>query len=143
MQPIVLLAIVGIAGGAMSVGFLGNTISLDVQQIGVGETDLASPIDQAKIDFSIMRASGAVNGATETHNVIAKCHITPDKEIAKLSTIFCKLTDIDGNVVAEGQKELTTHLAPGSTIWVTVDPNDFPANRVQNVHDVTLVVLGP
>ena len=144
MQPIILLAIVGIAGGAMSVGFLGNTISLDVQQIGVGETDLASPIDAAKIDFTIMRASGSVNGGTvETHNVIAKCHITPEQEIANLSTIFCKLTDIDGNVVAEGQKQLTTHLAPGSTIWVTVDPSDFPANRVQNVHDVTLVVQGP
>jgi len=143
MQPIILLAIVGIAGGAMGVGFLGNTITLDVQQIGVGETDLASPIDQAKIDFTIMRASGPVNGVTETHNVIAKCHITPDKEIAKLSTVFCKLTDIDGNVVAEGKTLLDTHINAGSTLWVDVDPNDFPANRVQNVHDVTLVVLGP
>ncbi len=44
MQPIILLAIVGIAGGAMSVGFLGNTIELDVQQLGVGEATLETPI---------------------------------------------------------------------------------------------------
>jgi len=143
MQPIILLAIVGIAGGAMGVGFLGNTITLDVQQIGVGETNLASPIDAAIIDFTIMRASGDVNGVTETHNVIAKCHITPDKELAKGSTVFCKLTDINDNVIAEGKTLLDTHVNAGSTLWVDVDPKDFPNNKVQNVHDVVLVVQSP
>ena len=142
MQPIILLAIVGIAGGAMGVGFLGNDIALDVQLLGVGETDLASPIDDAKIDFTIMRASGNVNGVTETHNVIAKCHISSGQEIAKDSNVFCKLTDIDGNVVAEGQTKLTTVLNAGSTMWINVDPTHFPANRVQNIHDVVLVVQG-
>jgi len=143
MQPIILLAIVGIAGGAMSIGFLGNTISLDVQQIGVGETNLSSPIDAAKIDFTIMRASGDVNGVTETHNVIAKCHITPDKQIDAGSTVFCKLTDINDNVIAEGQVLLTTHVDADGTMWIDVDPKDFPANKVQNVHDVVLVVQSP
>ena len=142
MQPIILLAIVGIAGGAMGVGFLGNTITLDVQQIGVGETDLASPIDNAKIDFNIARFSADVNGVTETHNIIDKCTIVADKDIVDGSHVFCKLTDVDGNVVAEGATWISPGVSAGDPFMVFIDSDDFPANRVQNIHDVTLVVQG-
>ena len=143
MQPIILLAIVGIAGGAMSVGFLGNTINLDVQQLGVGDATLQTPITQADIEFTIDRQTGQVNGVTETHNVISKCHITPNADIDAMSHIFCKLTDENGNVVAEGATWLTSTLNEGSTLWIDIDPADFAANKVQNVHDVVLVVQGP
>jgi len=143
MQPIVLLAIVGIAGGAMSIGFLGNTINLDVQLLGVGETDLASPIDNAKIDFNIGRQSGDVNGITETHNVIDRCDIIADKDIVEGSHVFCKLTDVDGNVVAEGVTWLMMGVSAGDILEIDVNPQgNFPANRVQNIHDVVLVVQG-
>ncbi len=143
MQPIILLAIVGIAGGAMSIGFLGNTINLDVQQLGVGDATLQTPITQANIEFTIDRQSGLINGVTETHNVISECHIVANAQIAANSNVFCKLTDENGNVVAEGQTELSSTLHTGSALWITIDPTDFAANKVQNVHDVVLVVQGP
>ncbi len=143
MQPIILLAIVGIAGGAMGVGFLGNTINLDVQLLGVGETDLASPIDNAQIDFNIARLSGDVNGVTETHNIIDRCDITADKDIIVGSHVFCKLTDVDGNVVAEGKTWIMTTVFIDDVLEIDVDPIDFPANAVQNIHDVVLVVQSP
>jgi len=143
MQPIILLAIVGIAGGAMGVGFLGNTINLDVQLLGVGETDLASPIDNASIDFNIARLSGDVNGVTETHNIIDRCDITADKDLVVGAHVFCKLTDINGNVVAEGQTWIMMGVSAGDVLQVHVNADgNFPANRVQNIHDVVLVVQG-
>ena len=147
MQPIILLAIVGIAGGAMGVGFLGNDISLTVQELGVGDATLQTPITQADIDFSIDRVTGTVAVGTtfvsQTHNVISKCHITPNGTIDAGSHVFCKLTDDNGNVVAEGQTELGSTISTGSMLWIDIDPTDFAANRVQNIHDVVLVVQAP
>jgi len=147
MQPILLLAIVGIAGGAMSIGFLGNDISLTVQQLGVGDATLQTPITQADIEFSIDRVSGSVlvgsTTETQTHNVISACHITPNGTIDAGSHVFCKLTDENGNVVAEGQTELSHTVITDGMLWITIDPTDFAANKVQNVHDVVLVVQGP
>ncbi len=139
MQPIILLAIVGIAGGAMGVGFLGNVITLDVQQLGVGEATLGTSITQADIDFVIARATNSV----ETHNVISECEITPGQEIPAMSHIFCKLTDKNGNVIAEGETWNDTHLDAGVVFSVVINPSDFPNNKVQNIHDVVLVVQGP
>jgi len=144
MQPIILLAIVGIAVGAMSVGFLGNTITLNVQQLGVGDEDLSSPISAATIDFVIARASGTDGSDTvQTHNVISKCNIYADKDIAEGSIVTCKLTDINGNVVAEGQTVLSADLDSHTQLMVPISTGDFAANKVQNVHDVVLVVQGP
>jgi len=143
MQPIILLAIVGIAGGAMSIGFLGNTISLDVQLLGVGETNLGTPITQADIDFVIARQSGLIAGTTETHNVIKYCKITPNSQIDAMSHVFCKLTDENGFVVAEGITWLQHTVDGGQTFKVPISVTDFAANKVQNIHDVVLVVQGP
>ncbi len=139
MQPIILLAIVGLAGGAMSVGFLGNVIDLEVQSLGVGEETLGTAITQADIDFVIKRASNSA----EMHNVISECEITPGQDIPAMSHIFCKLTDENGNVVAEGATWNDTFIPADQKFDVVINPSDFPNNRVQNIHDVTLVVQGP
>jgi len=143
MQPIILLAIVGIAGGAMSIGFLGNTIDLTVQQLGVGSETLGTSITQANIDFYIDRVSGLVGSTTETHNVIAKCLVSSEQEIPAMSHVFCKLTDINGNVVAEGVTWNDNTIFIGDNLTIDIDPADFASNKVQNVHDVVLVVQGP
>jgi len=144
MQPIILLAIVGIAVGAMSVGFLGNTITLSVQQIGVGDELLDSPISAATIDFVIARASGTDGSDTvQTHNVISKCNIYADKDIAAGSTVYCKLTGANGDVVAEGKTVLANTLFSHNQLMISISEGDFAANKVQNVHDVVLVVQGP
>ena len=134
-----------IAGTGLGVGFLGNTINLDVQLLGVGETDLESPINHASIDFNIGRQSGNVNGETQTHNVIDRCDIIADKDIVEGSHVFCKLTDVNGNVVAEGATWLMNgDVLAGNVLEIDIEADgNFPANKVQNIHDVVLVVQSP
>ena len=127
----------------LGVGFLGNTISLDVQLLGVGETNLGTPITQADIDFVIARQSGLIAGTTETHNVISYCVITPGQQIDAMSHVFCKLTDENGFVAAEGITWLQHTILADQTFKVAISATDFAANKVQNIHDVVLVVQGP
>jgi|SRR3989338_1212594 len=152
MNTLLLVAIVGVAAAALGIGSLGNTIVLDVQDLGVGETDLATPISEADVDFEIARYSDLVGDTTEIHNVISACYIhvadadplvQDNSQIDAGSTVYCKLTDIDGNVVAEGTKLATTDYGKSETITVLIDTSDFPNNKVQNVHDIIVVVQGP
>jgi len=60
-----------------------------------------------------------------------------------MSHVFCKLTDENDNVAAEGSRVLQANLPPNTP---TVFPIDDPlkiASQVQNIHDVILVVQGP
>jgi len=149
MQPIIVLAIVGVAAVAMGTGFLGNPIDLSmVQLIGVGETDLKSPITKANIDFVIARDSDVDNGMTKFRNVIAACIVEPNSgHIEKGSTVFCKLTDANDNVIAEGITQLSKDVwanMEGSTFRVPIGTTSFVfANDVTEVHDIILVILGP
>ena len=140
MKPIILLAVMAIAGTGLGVGFLGNTINLDVQLLGVGETDLASPIDNANIKFNI---DMIVGNQGNFKNVISDCFIESPDLIVKDSKVFCKLTDDNGNVVAEGVTVLSADLPKDTTLAVPIDDPQFIASQVQNIHDVILVVLGP
>jgi len=144
MNTLLLVAIVGVAAAALGLGSLNNEIILDVQDLGVGEETLTSPLDNADIDFVIARQSGLVSGVTETHNVIAACDLhVAEGSVPAGSTIYCKLTDIDGNVVAEGTAVNPALLEISDSINVSIDTADFPNNKVQNVHDVVIVVQGP
>lgn len=146
MQPVMILVILILAVAAMGAGFLNNAISLNVQQLGVGEADLTSPVETANIDLQIQRfdiknGNGKVIGF---QNVINACSFHSDDSMPGESTIFCKLTNKDGLVVAEGNKTVTDYV--GSTtpsISIVIDTKAFSgANDVKNIHDVTIVVLG-
>ena len=140
MKPIILLAVMAIAGTGLGVGFLGNTINLNVQLLGVGETDLASPIDDATIKFNI---DMIVGNQGNFKNVISDCFIESPDLIVKGSKVFCKLTDDNGNVVAEGVTVLSADLLGGNILAVPIDDPQFVASQVQNIHDVILVVQSP
>jgi len=140
MKPIILIVVIAIAATGIGVGSLGNTISLSVQNIGVGDEFIESPISHANIDFNIVKEQGNQNNFK---NVIADCIIQPDKEIAALSKVFCKLTGVNGDVVAEGVTVLQTHLNAGSILTVPIDDPNFINSQIQNVHDVILVVQSP
>ena len=140
MKPIILLSVMAIAIAGIGVGSLGNTITLDLQSLGVGDATLVSPIDNAQIKFNIEKFVGNQNNFK---NVIADCIIESEDVIVKDSKIFCKLTDINGNVVAEGKVKITHTVFEGQQMWVDISPEDFAANKVQNVHDVVLVIQGP
>ena len=139
MKPIIVLAVMAIAVTGLGAGFLGNTITLDVQSLGVGETNLASPIDDAIIKFNVV----AFKGDLGFKNIIADCIIESEDDIVKNSKIFCKLTDENGFVAAEGKKVLTTVLLANTPTVIPIDDPEFIASQVQNIHDVILVVLGP
>ena len=140
MKPIIVLAAMAIAVTGLGVGFLGNDITLNVQSLGVGETTLTSDIDDAFINFNISKVYGNQNNIK---NVIADCIISSGQEIPALSRVFCKLTDENGNVVAEGITVIQTHLNAGSTLAVPISDPNFVNSQVQNIHDVILVVQGP
>jgi len=140
MKPIIILAVMAIAITGLGVGFLGNTITLDLQSLGVGEEDLVSPITNADIKFNIEKIKGNQNNFK---NVIADCIIESTDIIVKDSKIFCKLTDENGNVATEGSRVLSTFLPANTPTVIHIDDPQFVASQVQNVHDVVLVVLGP
>jgi len=140
MKPIIILTVMAIAVTGLGAGFLGDTITLDLQSLGVGETDLASPIDDAIIKFNIDQIAG---NQGNFKNIIADCIIESPQEIVQDSTVFCKLTDDNGNVVAEGSRVLSANLSPNTPTVIPIDDPQFIASQVQNIHDVILVVLGP
>ena len=140
MKPIIVIVVIAIAVTGIGVGSLGNTISLNVQNIGVGDEFIDSPISHANIDFNIDKVKG---NQGFFKNVITDCTVQPDKEIVAMSKVYCKLTGENGDVVAEGVTELQAHLNAGSILNIEIDDPNFVHSQVQNVHDVILVVQSP
>jgi len=68
MQPIIVLSIAAVAIAGLSTGFLmQNEIDLSmVQLLGVGETDIGTPLTKANVDFLLDRATGFVDGTVLT-----------------------------------------------------------------------------
>ncbi len=147
MQPIILVAIAAVAVVSMSTGFLTNGIDLWVQQFGVEEEDITSPVSHAQIDFNIVK----VGPDSETgffQNVIEDCIVTLSNTVGQTvdmdgnsvitaSKIQCKLTDASNNIIAEGVTS-ATYFPGGVPITVSISQGD-PVD-VQDVHDVKLVV---
>ena len=146
MQPIVWMAIIGVAITGLGMGFLAPGFDLNVQQLGAQEEDLVAPISSASVDFQISAINGQVNGKPVFKNTITACSFHSYQSFGKNGVIICKLSDIDSDIVAEGRLVLTTAGYKGSTttyipINNLVDTNP-PSNEVQNIFDVKIVVLG-
>ena len=117
MQPIIVLAIVGVAAVALGTGFLNNDIKLWIQDFGVGAGNIELELDHAVIDFNIVKLPDEVTGFYK--NRIDKCIVTPEDNIGttdpaihkgKVSEVTCKITGKDpltwnpnGKVVTEGK----------------------------------------
>ena len=147
MQPILLVAIVGVAAVALGTGFLNNDIELWIQQFGVGSGDISSPTDHAYVDFTIeQKPNPNINFPNTFVNVIDTCIVTPQDNVGdpdstvKPSEITCKLTDINGNIIAEGTVSGNFFLGGVPvTVPITIDPLNI-VTLVQNVHDVIVVI---
>ena len=142
MKPLFFLVIIG-AAAAISIGYLGNEVSLDAQPFGVGETDLESPVASVGV-VAMLEHLENPNITSDFKDLIVECTFIADDVVEKDSTIFCKLLDISGNVIAEGKKIVDPAL-PLLTPF-TIPVNDFEflnANDINNVHDIILVVQGP
>jgi len=149
MQPVVVLAIVGVVAIAMGTGFLANPIDLSmVQMLGVGATDFVSPIDKMNVDLDVVGIEGQIlqNGKSlrVIKNVIQNCILeSNDKTLLMGSKIFCKLTDENDNILIEGMTVLQMDKIAGETFAVPInDPKGILSN-VDNIHDIIIVVLGP
>ena|SRR3990172_155377 len=144
MQPILIIAILGVTAVALGTGFLNNDIELWIQQFGVGSGDISSPTDHAYVDFTIAQAQDLQTGFFK--NYVSECIVTPQDAVGdplstdKPSEITCKLTDINGNIIAEGT--VPGNFFPAGvpvTVPITIDPLNI-VTLVQNVHDVIVVI---
>src|SRR3972149_2492848 len=116
MQPILMLAIAGVAAIALGPGFLNNDIELWIQDFGVGAGDIELAADHAIIDFNIVQVPDEVDEAGHPinyKNIIDYCLVTLNANVGtttntqKQSEITCKITgkelDALGNWVPSGK----------------------------------------
>ena len=134
MKPLVILAIAAVAAGAMGTGFLNNQNGIDlwIQQFGVGEGDIQTPVTHAKVDFNIIRT-----GDGPYQNVIESCDLMFNNNLQAGAEIFCKLTDWDGAIVGEGSVVLGAPLSTNVAVNVPITDGE---NDVTIIKDVIIVV---
>ena len=145
----IIFAVMAIAATGLSVGFLSNTINLTVQNLGVGDQDLESPITNASIDLNVGAFLVDPDFTPDTGdeffaNVIDECSFHSGENINGTNIeIICKLTDINGTAVAEGSLLLPFGYTASTTEFINITSTAYTgANDVTNIHDVTVVVLG-
>jgi len=142
MKPIIILIAVAIAGAGLGVGFLNApSISVTAQDVGVGHTSLTAPIDTAYVGFHITAIAGNQGFFKNQYD---KCVFKPNELLPSGSTIFCKLTDMNSKVVAEGKKILLVNLPALSKTMIPIQTKVSTTTlNVNNIADVTIVVQGP
>ncbi len=140
-----MFALIGVAGIAMTAGFLAPTFSLVVQQVGAQHTNLVTPIKTAYVDFQLGVVTTQINGKTSLLNVVDKCSFSTPTQLNPGSTIICKLSDAAHDIVAEGRIGPTAHtLASNAVTYIPITEKANPyANEIQKVEDVKIIVLGP
>jgi hypothetical protein len=143
MQPIIWLAIIGVAATGLGMGFLAPGFTLNVQQLGAQETDLESPINTANVDFEVRKINGVnLSGDPVFKNRIVRCSFHTPTTLETGTQIFCKLTDKDSDIVAEGDVILASTLLGSTTTYISILNVAFDnANDVQNIEDVKIVIL--
>ena len=166
MQPLILLAVLGVGAVTMSMGFLMPEIpQFNLQGVAINEANFSTPITTANVDIEVGKteietvrviqvqtANPTTPGAfvdssvskTVFLNVIDACSFhTPSSGLGDGSTIICKLTDADGDVVAEGRLNLDLGLKASSITFIEIKQTAFPfANEIQNIDDIKIIVQG-
>jgi hypothetical protein len=175
MKQLLLFAVIGIGLAGAGMAFANNGILLTVQSLGVSNDQaLTSDIASAHVDFTLAVQPGVdpVTGKAIQFNVITACTVQPDPAvigppaipaeiIPKGDTVYCKLTNANAQVVAEGNAVAATDIStdcandPNAvangcaasipvSITILADPKatPFPDNDVQVVKDVKIVVKG-
>ena len=151
MQPIIIIAIVGVAAVTLSTGALMPQIGwFNLQGVSVNERDFSAPLSHVNVDIDVTKISRLITDAsgnrhTAFFNLISECSFhTPDPGgLGPGSTVICKLTDFQQNVVAEGRADFLNGLSKSERTVINIDQTAFDlANEIQNINDIKLIVLG-
>ena len=130
----------------LGVGYLGNDVELWIQQVGIGEGDIESPVMDTDLIVQIVRT-----GTPPNHDdFIVQCDFTSNSvPLLEGTILFCKLyngEDIPSSfVIAEGSIELLDEYPAGSTIEIPITPpfSFTDANNVKFVRNVAVLVQNP
>ena len=146
IPPIVWLLVIGVVSVTISMGFLMPPIpQFNLQGVAINERSFSTPITTANVDIEISKREG-VNAAGKTvfKNLINECSFhTPSNGLGTGSTVICKLSDADGDIVAEGRLDLPNGLSPSSVTFIPIVQTAFKlANEVQNIDDIKIIVQG-
>lgn len=151
MKEVVLVVVImGMIG--TTVGFAQNTVSITLQDLGLGEDFLLSPIGKAdvtlKTKFVFIPPSHGVPPMYK--QIISDCLFRSTESIPGSATIICKLLDDSngpknlGKIVAEGRVDLQTGYTAGTTIKIPITQTAFPmANAAKTILGAKIVVSGP
>jgi len=145
--PVVWLVIVVVGASLLGTGFLMPEIGwFNLQGVSVNERDFSAPLSHANVDIEISKREALVAGGISVFkNLISACSFhTPDPGgLGPGSTVICKLTDFQQNVVAEGRADFEDGLPKSERTIIEITQTAFElANEVQNINDIKLIVLG-
>ena len=102
MHPLVIIAILGVIA-TLGAGYLSNDVNLWIQQYGLGEGDILSPVDLTQVTIKIEKIGN--------NYFITACNFTSvNMELLPGTKLYCKLyngPDINTSfIVATGFKEI-------------------------------------
>lgn len=138
-----MFAIIG-AAAAMSIGYLSNDISVSSQSFGVGDDTMESPITDASLTIRIVRTFGIISA--DYKDLLTECVFrSTTEDLAPNTRLICKLLDaVDGDIIAEGSKIVTTNIPNNTPVTIPIHNLAFTnANNAENVHDILIIVQGP
>lgn len=144
MHLLVFVAIVGVAG-VLGVGYLGNDVNLWIQQFGVGEGIIESPVTDTELTLQIER----VNNPVGFDDFIVQCNfVSLDVDLQPGTKLYCKLFDgIDINasfILASGFVELTDPVPAGEIIEIPITTFLFSgSNNVDFVQNTLVEIQNP
>lgn len=144
MHLLVFVAVIG-ALGMLGVGYLGNDVNLWIQEFGVGEGDVESPVLDSELTLVITR----VNNPNGFDDFITQCDfVSVDVDLFPGTKLYCKLfdgTDINASfILASGFVELTSTVLAGDIIHIPIDTFLFPgSNNVDFIQNTLVEIQNP
>ena len=147
MKGVVLLFIIAVGIAGIGVGFAQNTIRLSLEDLGLGEDFIKSPVSSFTVNTEITRVCPSPAGCK---TLITACLFKSADSIPGPARIICKLTDasngpgVHGKVIAEGSLPLQNGYTSNIEVRIKIDQFAFPdSNKVKNIKDIKIVTLGP
>lgn len=156
MQPLILVGIIAAFALVTGSGFLAPGIEeIWVQNLGVGEHDIETPISEASMDLRIVPIVECcdLDGNEFWKNRFVSCtfHSGESPIDGPLSAVICKLLDSEGNAIAEARLDFCSdpvacpqgeYVESQEYIVEPLEESFEGALELGNVAEIKLVVIG-